>query len=235
MKDQYFGDVNDYRKYGLLRALRDGAGLRLGVWWMLTPGDGRADGKFIAYLGAAHRWREFDPPLFDALASAVPTQRRVSVIEESGLLGDTLFAGMIVPDDLPARDSSFASAQDHLRPAELVFVDPDNGLEIPSCPPGRRGSSKYLLRRELAEIFALGQSVLVYQHFRREERLAFIERMAATLRAVTGASAISCFRTSHVAFFLVAQPEHEARLRVATTQVVDAWGDQIQLWSDGDV
>ena len=29
MKDQYFGDINDYRKYGLLRALQAGSGLGL--------------------------------------------------------------------------------------------------------------------------------------------------------------------------------------------------------------
>ena len=36
VKDQYFGDVNNYRKYGLLRALGH-AGLKTLVVWMLTP------------------------------------------------------------------------------------------------------------------------------------------------------------------------------------------------------
>ena len=33
MKDQYFGDINDYRKYGLLRPIIASSG------WMLTPDD----------------------------------------------------------------------------------------------------------------------------------------------------------------------------------------------------
>jgi hypothetical protein len=41
MKDQYFADINDYRKYGLLRIL--GEGLRVGVCWMLTKPDGSGD------------------------------------------------------------------------------------------------------------------------------------------------------------------------------------------------
>ena len=45
MKDQYFGDVNDFRKYGLLRLLTLQDGLRLGVCWMLTAPDGRPDGR----------------------------------------------------------------------------------------------------------------------------------------------------------------------------------------------
>jgi hypothetical protein len=44
MKNQYFGDINDYRKYGLLRMLQSSGGGRLLVAWMLTPDDGSRDG-----------------------------------------------------------------------------------------------------------------------------------------------------------------------------------------------
>jgi hypothetical protein len=40
MKNQYFGDINDYRKYGLLRMLHSTGDGRLLVAWMLTPDDG---------------------------------------------------------------------------------------------------------------------------------------------------------------------------------------------------
>ena len=40
MKDQYFGDISDYRKYGILRALRSKVQGTLLVAWMLTPDDG---------------------------------------------------------------------------------------------------------------------------------------------------------------------------------------------------
>jgi hypothetical protein len=45
VKDQYFGDVNDYLKYGILRELAKSAGT-LHVVWRLTPSDGSTDGKF---------------------------------------------------------------------------------------------------------------------------------------------------------------------------------------------
>ena len=48
MKVQYFGDVNDYRKYILLR--RISSELKIGVCWMLTPDDGRPDGANRGYL-----------------------------------------------------------------------------------------------------------------------------------------------------------------------------------------
>ncbi len=50
MEDQYFGDINDYRKYGLIRVLQAETGLRVLITWMLTPDDGRRDGELRAYL-----------------------------------------------------------------------------------------------------------------------------------------------------------------------------------------
>lgn len=202
---------------------------------MLTPDDGREDGKFVAYLTQPDRWRPFDPSLFDLLATALPAERRVSVIANSGLLGDSLFVDAVVPDNKPARTASFAKVQEKLRSAELVFVDPDNGLEIPSCPLGRRGSSKYVLSRELAELFGCGKSLLVYQHFRREERSAFVRRMSTSLRSATGAREVTCFQTSHVAFFLVAHPTHSVMLKPSARHVSERWGDQFRVFSDGNV
>ncbi|CAA9432540.1 MAG: hypothetical protein AVDCRST_MAG37-733 [uncultured Rubrobacteraceae bacterium] len=50
MKNQYFGDVSDYRKYGLLRVLSSEGEISTGVCWMLTPSDGRTDGRKLEYL-----------------------------------------------------------------------------------------------------------------------------------------------------------------------------------------
>lgn len=37
MKNQYFGDVRDFFKYGVLRGLAPDGGESLAVCWMLTP------------------------------------------------------------------------------------------------------------------------------------------------------------------------------------------------------
>jgi hypothetical protein len=41
MKNQYFGDVNDYREYGSLRVLTGLVGMSTAICWMLAPNDGR--------------------------------------------------------------------------------------------------------------------------------------------------------------------------------------------------
>jgi len=55
VKDQYFGDVNNYRKYGLLRALATAGSI--GVCWLLTPDDGGNDGRPRRYLDEPSKWR----------------------------------------------------------------------------------------------------------------------------------------------------------------------------------
>ncbi len=60
MKHQYFGDVNDYVKYGLLRCFAD-AGFCIGVCWMLTPDDQRSDGSKVNYLSQPEKWNIMMP------------------------------------------------------------------------------------------------------------------------------------------------------------------------------
>jgi hypothetical protein len=58
---------------------------------------------------------------------------------------------------------------------DLVFFDPDNGIEVLSKPCGGRDSSKYVYWDELQETYRSGQSVLVYQIF-PPQRALFIHQ-----------------------------------------------------------
>ena len=76
MKDQYFGDINDYRKYSLLRLLGGPGALETVVCWALTEGDGRSDGGRIRYLNDPNQWRKHDPMVFDCLRERVAGEGR---------------------------------------------------------------------------------------------------------------------------------------------------------------
>ena len=101
MKNQYFGDINDYRKYGLLRLLSGSAKLSTAVCWMLTADDGRSDGKKVRYLKQPRPWRGFDPDLYDTLRELVLSReiRNVNSAEASGILPSARYFPELLSDD----------------------------------------------------------------------------------------------------------------------------------------
>lgn len=106
--------------------------------------------------------------------------------------------------------------------ADLAFFDPDNGLEV-SIAKGRKNSSKYVYLDEVAEFYGSGKSLLLYQHFPRIERTAFMASCAERLRGVASGAAIWAFSTAHVVFFLLVHPHSPARLAVAAMEACGRW------------
>jgi len=229
MKHQYFGDVNDYRKYGLLRVLAKETGLSLRICWMLTADDGRHDGKFIEYLSKPDSWRMLDSNLFDFLAASVPKGRSLGHVRGSSVLGKALVYEPQLKDSRVARTQYFAGARKALIGAELVFFDPDNGIEVSSTRLGRKGSCKYLYWEEIESAYATGSSVLVYQHYPRVERRGFARRLAVEMARRLGVSEILEFSTAKVAFVLVPQPNHRAAFEIASRTLLRDWGSQFRV------
>lgn len=232
MKNQYFGDINDYRKYGLLRTINRSSGLRLMVAWMLTPDDGGTDGKFISYLEQAGKWSDYDPVLFHKIKTllATGTKRQVSLIENTDLLPGAQYFSSLVPDTSSDRDQWFNSLAQASQECDLVFLDPDNGLEIKSKAYGRKSSSKFLYWREVECLWASGKSLLIYQHFIREKRIDFVHRMLDALRNNTPDSSVEAFSTSNVLFLMALQPKHQHFHQAIVNSVQEKWEGQIRHW-----
>ena len=58
MQDRYTGDLGDFSKLGILRAL-EMAGLSIGVNWYLTPDENHnGDGRHVKYLNQEERQEE---------------------------------------------------------------------------------------------------------------------------------------------------------------------------------
>jgi hypothetical protein len=233
VKNQYFGDINDYRKYGLLRLLSAGGEITIAVCWMLTTDDARTDGRLIKYLEQPEKWRSFDKVLFDHLRELVLGQnlRDVRGMETAAILPSSRFAPGLLPDDAEGRAKYFETFMDIARDCDLIFFDPDNGIEVKSKRYGRKGSSKYVYWQELIEYFSAGHSLLVYQHFPRVKREWFIETKARELARETAAREVYSFRTPNVLFLLAPQDRHRQFFLERSRQVVEVWGSQIQVAS----
>lgn len=230
MKDQYFGDINDYKKYGLLRAINKASNLQQLVAWMLTPNDDKTDGKFIEYLSEPSKWERYDKPLYEELVRLVNGGRKVSLIESSDILGGCQFFSKVVPDPATNRQEWFANLLAASATADLVFLDPDNGIEIKSKPYGRKDSSKFLYWREIKSLWESGKSLLIYQHFIREKRESYIQRMLQALNNVATGSTVQAFATPRVLFMIALQPHHQIHHEAIAASVNASWGERVTHW-----
>ena len=170
LQDRYAGDIGDYVKLAILRRLS--AGYRLGVLWWLYPDEAHnADGKHVAYLKEPMKWRLRDPALFDALNNIVANeQRSVSALEGTGLLTGATFFARPIPttgsnkDRRSNRAQWFDAALRIVDNCNLVFLDPDNGLETASYDAGRNRAGKSVALDELEALRRPGRTIIVYHH-----------------------------------------------------------------------
>ena len=189
MQDRYVGDAGDYAKFALLKALAGEADpLRLGVLWYLYPDEGHnGDGRHTSYLhDAVVALRDAD--LHAKLAVLVKKQRRsVGAVQRASILPtDTIFYS--APVTVPAapverrvyRARWFTNGLRRMRDAEIIFFDPDNGVETPALNLGSPKVGKYVFWSEIEAAWASGKSLVIYNHLNRSASAAIqTERLYA--------------------------------------------------------
>ena len=190
MQDCYVGDAGDFGKYGLLRELCSSAEddrqpLSLGVVWYRVPNEPGTDGGKVGYLDPSltelsdqgKRYRMLDPCLYDALRGIVQScNRSVQRIRESRILpSDTTafyeepltFEGIEDTRKSDLRRQWLQGALNLTEGCQVVFVDPDNGLEVKSTSRTAKKGPKYAFFDELSPYLQRGQSLVIYQHIAR--------------------------------------------------------------------
>ena len=228
MKNQYFGDVNDYRKYGILRCLSE-AGHVLGIHWMLTPDDLGRDGRKLAYLDTPTPWAAHDPGLYSFLRNEVKSGTRdIRAVERAQLLGGAKYFNEHVPERGVGRGEHLLNALGQLAGSTLIFFDPDNGIEVSSKPVRATGSSKYVYWNELQAAWERKHSILVYQHYPRVQRSRFETDLATECLARLDVWPL-LFRTGNVLFLLLSQPDHADWATDAVFEVRRHWQGQVEV------
>jgi hypothetical protein len=158
MQNRYVGDIGDYLKLSILRTLSPG--YRLGVaWWLFTDETHNGDGRHVGYLKRPDLWRHLDPELFDALRHVVLSgQRNVRALRAPGLIPGAIYADDVIPTGGPiaqrlsARRAWLAGVQRALEQANVLFLDPDNGLEPAGFRPTALKSGKSIMLTELPQL-----------------------------------------------------------------------------------
>ncbi len=184
MKNQYVADINDYNKYLLLSGFSRIYDV-IDVCWMLTADDHGRDGAKTKYLFDESKRK--DTLIYDYLKGLVVSNiKDVLAIENGGIIPVRNYYHKIqeVPtfSDLP----------------ELLFLDPDNGLEVKSIPPNSAKSEGYVYYSDIKPIIEQGCDVLVYQHYPRVNRGKYHLYRTEEIKAI-----ISGVRVMHISMGMV--------------------------------
>ena len=124
MKNQYVADINDYNKYLLLSDFSKVYDV-IDVCWMLTADDYGRDGAKTKYLFDESKRK--DTLIYNYLRRLVISGvKDVSAIENGKII--------------PVRNY-YRNIQEIADLPELLFLDPDNGLEVKSTIKPREVSS----------------------------------------------------------------------------------------------
>ena len=263
MQDRYTGDVGDFGKYGMLRQLcglcdEDADPLKLGVVWYrpnpeLIASESVHDGRYIAYLcpkqenvseKQEREYRCCDPPLYDGLREIVKRcDRRIEAVEKSGLLPNVVFHRADVPGPVKGArgEARLAERQRWVNDAlqttvgcDIVFLDPDNGLEPKGVPITSAKAPKYAYLEEVGKWSKRCQSLVIYHHLgrnrpHRDQIAGWLECLRDEFKS-HDIFALRFRRGTSRAFFVLATECHAHTLRKRAEALADsAWSKHFDL------
>jgi hypothetical protein len=199
MQDRYAGDVGDFGKFALLRYLIGNASHRIGVIWYRFPDESHNnDGGHIDYINQ-QRFLDCDRHLCEQLQTVLNGRRSVASLEQAGLLpSNTVYFSELLDfhltyssqsrEDKEEREARrkewLKDANQSVFKCNVLFLDPDNGLQIASCNKiNQMKSGKFAYYSEI-ELFARGKDVcVIYHHLNRHgTHKAQIESKVGELR-----------------------------------------------------
>lgn len=239
MQDRYTGDIGDFSKLGVLRALQ-ATGLTIGLNWYLTPDETHNnDGLHVKYL-EQDEYRKCDEGLWLELKAIVEAgKRKVRYMENDRVLKASFFSECLdfteksKSDRIEYRSEWFSRSLTAMAGKDVVCVDPDNGMVVPSAI-GRPKENKYVLPSELADYYAQGSSVIYYQHKARRKDDFYIRQHNDLVHSQgfpnAKGLALKFEKTSQRYYLFIIHPQHEAVIETAIGEMLTGtWGKYFRM------
>lgn len=239
MQDRYAGDVGDFGKLGLLRHLCGETAqdshprLKPGViWYRVTDETHNGDGRHTSYLKRNprndRRFRACDETVYDALAAVVGSNRRtVAALERADLLPNAVYWDAVISTP---RGGWFDRALKAMAGCDVVFVDPDNGIECADLRDTQARSCKFVFRSEIQSLVLQGKSVVVYHHTGRlggtaeEQTKRHLQKLHDEFSLPQRPFGVLFRRGTTRAYIILPGPNHRDVLLERTNALVQKWG-----------
>jgi hypothetical protein len=195
MQNRYVGDIGDYSKFVLIKYFYKFY-KKCGIIWYLYPNENHNnDGKFRNYDKFKLQDKEM-VKLMQYFSKYKERERNIQELEKILINNgfeltffneciekncDTFFSNW--RERKKYREKWFSKALEKVKNCDVVFADPDNGIEIKSCPiKSRKKSGKYIFFDEIEKLLQKHKIVIIYQHFIRKKQDIFINEKEKEIR-----------------------------------------------------
>lgn len=228
MQDRYVGDVGDFGKYGLLNEIckKSNGGVRLGINWFYVTREEkqRGDGRYIGYLSDenkdSRKYAACFPDLYDKLKGIVNGRRSIKEIEKGLILPkETIFYSKpLLPRENPSereedRKNWLGESLSQLKSADIIFLDPDNGIQTDKVRKTQIKATKYVFKDEIKEYYERGKSLIIYNHRDRKPKSEYDRKITDSLGQIKSLNGIKVLRFKRVSvrdfIFLIQKDHHD--------------------------
>ena len=237
MQDRYAGDIGDYGKIGLLRAIQR-TGLSIGINWYKTEPtkqEYHQDGRFRQEDGKYRippQLAECDPELAGILLDiSAKESRSIKDIQKARLIPNAEYYDKEI--SIEQRGKWHGMALKKLANANVVFLDPDNGMLVKSVRKNAEQSVKYTFYEEVEDYVGRGQSVIVYNHRSRKKAETYFREICDRFREMEAIqdkaiNAITFPRYTVRDYFIIsANDKHGLKIQEALNQLLKStWGEK---------
>lgn len=213
--------------------------------WYLVPDEGHnRDGKHISYLNK-QEYRACDQQLHDGLRKILGNESRsVAQIQRTDFLGqntkffDDFLSYGGISGRLPRlahREHWLREALDHTSSQDIVFLDPDNGLQIKSVERHAPKGPKYVFWDEVRRFGERRQTLIVYHHLNRTAKAtdqinARVREFKEKLPSVPAVIPVLFRRGSLRVFFVVPSERHNRLITARLTEMMrSAWSSHMEI------
>ncbi|QWG17313.1 hypothetical protein KMZ68_20425 [Bradyrhizobium sediminis] len=218
MRIRHIGGIGDFGKLALLRHLMQGR--RLAVCPYLTGADDEVKDfdKHFDYLRRPDEFRHLAPDLFDQLVEIVSGRTvadPLAALQTSRVLENAIFLRHEVPKQTSLRPLWAEGLVNSVSGANLVFLDPDNGIQ------GKRLTNRHVALAEIAALRLKGRVLIIGHH--QSGRKAEVKYLADQMKDL-GYNLVEIVRLRLVASCLYVILDQDEDMADATARFVRKWG-----------
>ncbi len=211
MRNQFFGDNRDLFKYDLILSIIHGSKTinHLTFIPMLTENFGTHGNQIVRERAKAGcRNEKLKKFLDECIKSAKRNIEQLPIYFEIENINITIYKSNTYFSHTN-RSRYFSEIPKRLLQDSLIFVDPDNGLEI------IKPDKKHICYNEIKGIYDKmdkNLGLMIYQHFPRENHGEYLNRRSMDLNKLTGSSPLYISDNEIIFFFLTKNDDIKIKL-----------------------